>query len=158
MVSSATIALRTQICSNATYRLRNNWSLTQILHLPLCSFPHKKHQTNGKNTFSWIHQSEEIHQTQTCASQVPTSFRASQVPTSFRVSMRYSSASLITTFPPHSDKPIPPFQNNSQDENLFMLTATSKLEVFFKVQCHIYCTICVFLHSLTCLKMYYLVL
>lgn len=149
MVSSATIALRTQICSNATYRLRNNWSLTQILHLPLCSFPHKKHQTNGKNTFSRIHQSEEIDQTQTCTSQVPTSFH---------MSMRYSSTSLITTFPPHSDKPIPPFRNNSQDENLFMLTATSKLEVFFKVQYHIYCSICVFLHNWTCLKMYYLVL
>ena len=135
-------ALKIQICSKAVYIVRNNWNITQILHLPLCNFLQKKHQVVQK-MHSAEQSCEEIHQTH---------IRTSQPYTCFHLSRRHSlhqklQLSLLTEI--HL---LPSFHKKSQAENLLMFTATSKVQVFFKVRCHIYCSIYVFLHNLTCLK------
>ena len=76
--------------------------------------------------------------------------RTSQEPTTFLMPMRQTFIQLSLLIPINS------IHNNLQAENLLMLTPTSKLPVVFKVYSHIYCNICIFLHDLASLKMYYL--
>lgn len=46
---------------------------------------------------------------------------------------------------------LPSLHSNSWAATLLMPTSTSKLQVFFKVKCHIYCCIYVFLNHLICI-------
>lgn len=51
---------------------------------------------------------------------------------------------------------LPSLHNNSWAATLLMPTSTSKLQVFFKVKCHIYHSHHVFLSHLTCAKLCYI--
>lgn len=61
-------------------------------------------------------------------------------------------ASSITTFPPISQTLLSSLHNNSHSATLLMLTSIRKLQVFFKVKCHVYHSIYVFLNHLTFIK------
>ena len=123
-----------RICSNVINKLGNNWSIMQISHLLMCKFLFQKHQVNSENC------TQLNRAAQGCAKLRHEHYTVIyQLPQVTMHVMSYTHPHLVSQIDPHSQNSSLMSHKNIEATTLLFLTSTSKLQVFLKVKCHMYC-------------------